>query len=157
MKRIILTLIPIVVLCNVANSQNYFVKNESNPRDGSTIVYMANNYIAPELQLSAGIIETRTGNRRHILASHYTGYDRFSGHTLYLYIDGEKVILDRIANQQRRGNHEIVGFEISSDLLRMLGDAQNVRIHFRGNWSIEREIDREHIRRFGEFYSQHIR
>jgi len=157
MKLKIFVMFLSVVLTYTTNAQNYFVKNESNPRDGSSMVYMVNNYIADDLQLSAGIIETGSGNRIHILASHYTGYDRFSAQTIRLYVDSETIMLDRVVNRQRRNNHEIVGFEISDDVLRKLGNAQKVSIHLRGNWSIEKDIDRVHIRRFGEFYSKHMR
>lgn len=74
-----------------------------------------------------------------------------------LIIDGEKIILDTIINTQRRRNYEIVGFEVTRDILRKLGHAERVRLHVRGNWSIEREIDQVVIKRFGEFYFQHMR
>ncbi len=157
MKLNILVLFFSVVLTYTSNAQNYFVKNESNPQDGSSMVYMMNNYITENLQLAAGIVETRSGNRMHILASHYKGYDRFAGQTLELVIDGEEITLDRIVNRQQHSNYEIIGFEINSDLLRKLGNAQEARLHLQGNWSIESDIDRVHIRRFGEFYSEHMR
>jgi hypothetical protein len=147
----------IVVFSHAAIAQNYYVKNESNPRDGSSVVYMVNNYITPQLQLSAGIVQTRSGNSTHILASHYTGHDRFNAHTMYLYIDGERITVDRIVNRQRNDKNEIVGFEISGDVLRKLGHAQNIRLHLRGNWSIEQDIDQVQIRRFGEFYNTYMR
>ncbi len=147
----------IVVFSCAANAQNYYVKNEINPRDGSSAVYMVNNYVTPQLQLSAAVIQTRSGNRVHILACHYSGYDRFGAHTLHLFIDDEKITLDRIINRQRKNNNDIVGFEITGDLLRKLGHARTVRMHLRGNWSIEQDIDPLHIRRFGEFYNQHMR
>lgn len=147
----------ILVYPNGAYAQNYYVKNEKNPRDGSSAVYMVNNYITPQLQLSAAVIQTRSGSRVHILASHHSGYDRFGAHTLHLFIDNEPVTLDRVINRRRDNNTEIVGFKISEDLLRKLGNAQSLRVHVRGNWSIEQDIDRQHIQRFKEFYTRHMR
>lgn len=157
MKLLTYSLCFVVVFCYVSHAQNYYVKNESNPRDGSFAVYMVNNYVTPQLQLSAGIIQTSSGERMHILASHYTGYDRFGAQSIHLTIDNETITLDRIVNRQRNNNHEVVGFKTDRELLRKLGNAQNITMHLRGNWSIEQEIDRDHIRRFGEFYYKHMR
>jgi len=156
MKHHILLILLIIVSTQISFSQQYFVKNESNSQDGFSAVYMVNNYITPQFQLSAGIIETITGNTKYILACQYSGYDRFGARKIHIYLDDDEIIVDRIISQQRHNYHEIVGFEINSELLKKLGDARNIRMKVRGNWSIDQDIDQLHIRRFGEFYNQHI-
>lgn len=157
MKLYSILLLLIVGFSQTTYTQQYYVKNDLNSRDGFSAVYMVNNYITPQLQLSAGIVKTITGNKLYILASHYSGYDRFGAKKIHIFIDGEEITVDRIVNRQRQNNHEIVGFEISSDLLKKLGSARNIRMQVRGNWSIEQDIDQLHIRRFGDFYNQHMR
>ena len=141
----------------IASAQEYFVKDERNLQHGFSAVYMVNNYVAPRLQLSAGMIERATGNRQYVLASHYNGQHRLRAREIRMQIDGEVVILDRIVNRQYTDNNEIVGFEISGDILKKIGTADRVRVQIRGNRFIEKEIDRIYISRFGDFYRQHLR
>ncbi len=147
----------IIGLTQITFTQQYYVKNESNSPDGFSAVYMVNNYITPHFQLSAGIVETISGDKIYILASYYSGYDRFGARKLHIFIDDAEITVDRIVNRRQQNNHEIVGFEISRDLLKKLGSARNIRMQVRGNWLIEQDIDQLHIRRFGDFYNQHTR
>jgi hypothetical protein len=156
-KRSLIISAAVLVITLDAYAQNYYVKYDTNPRNGASATFMVNNFIAPQLQLAAGVVRNPSGEDVHILASHYTGYDRFSARTLHLVIDGEEIVLDTIIDSQRRRNNEIAGFQISEDVLRKLGTARNVRIALRGNWLIEKEIDGIHIERFAEFYTNHTR
>ena len=157
MKRIVSILFLVLILGDTGHGQSYYVKSESNPRDGSASVYMVNNFITPQLELSAGIIRSPNGSNVYLLTSHYSGYDRFSAHSLRLSVDGEVVTVNEIVNIRRRPNSEIVAFRISEDQFTKLGNAQKIRIYLRGNWSIEKEMDEENVQRFRDFYHTHMR
>jgi hypothetical protein len=157
MKRIVSILFLVLILGYTGHGQSYYVKNESNPRDGSSAVYMVNNFLTPQLELSAGIIRSPNGSNEYLLTSHYSGYDRFSAHSLRLSVDGEILDVKEIVNIRRRPNSEIVAFRISEDQFLKIGTAHRISIYLKGNWSIELDMEQKNVQRFRDFYHTHMR